>query len=82
MDKPLVLSETVDQIAIFTLNLNLFYGISENVGYALPRTLTVVDATVLLAVANCAALLWHASVFKGECSASAECQDQLRTSFS
>jgi hypothetical protein len=54
--------------AIFVLNLNLFYGISEDIGYALPRTLTIVDATVLVAIANCAALAWHAAVFSRECS--------------
>jgi hypothetical protein len=49
--------------AIFALNLNMFYGISEYIdGYAFPRTATVVDATVLLAVLNCATLAWHARV--------------------
>jgi hypothetical protein len=54
--------------AILVLNLNLFYGISEDIGYAIPRTLTIVDATVLVAIANCAALAWHAVVFSRECS--------------
>jgi len=54
--------------AIFVLDLNLFYGISEDLGYALPRTVTIVDATVLVAIANCAALAWHAAVFSRECS--------------
>jgi len=54
--------------AIFTLNLNLFYGISEDTGFALRRTLTVVDATVLLALINCAVLVWHAAAFSRECS--------------
>jgi len=58
--------------AIFALNLNLFYGISEGVGYGFPRTLTIVDATVLLAFANCAALAWHARILKTECSTAAE----------
>ena len=53
---------------IFTLNLNLFYGISEDVGYQIPRGLTIVDLTVVLAVANCVALVWHALVFKRECT--------------
>jgi hypothetical protein len=57
--------------AIVALNLNLFYGISEGVGYALPRALTIVDATVVLAVLNCAALVWHAAVFSRECSTEA-----------
>jgi hypothetical protein len=58
--------------AIFALNLNLFYGISEDIGYALPRTATVIDATVLLAAVNCGALAWHAAVFSRECSTEAE----------
>ncbi len=54
--------------AIFALNLNIFYGISEGVGYAIPRDVTIVDLSVVLAVANCAAFVWHASIFKRECS--------------
>jgi hypothetical protein len=52
--------------AIFALNLNLFYGLGEDVGYALPRGITVIDATVVLAIANCAALVWFARVLKRE----------------
>jgi hypothetical protein len=52
--------------AIFALNLNLFYGIGEDVGYALPRGLTIVDATVVLSVVNCIALIWHARVLQRE----------------
>jgi hypothetical protein len=52
--------------AIFALNLDLFYGIGEDVGYALPRGITIVDATVVLAVVNCAALVWHARVLQRE----------------
>jgi hypothetical protein len=57
--------------AIFALNLNLFYGISEysyRGRYTIPRTISIVDLSVLLAVANCAALVWHAAVLKRECS--------------
>ncbi|HVQ15997.1 MAG TPA: hypothetical protein VMS40_20495 [Vicinamibacterales bacterium] len=55
--------------AIFALNLNLFYGISEYIqGYAFPRTLTIVDATVVLALVNCATLVWHAGVLRRECA--------------
>lgn len=57
--------------AIFALNLNLFYGISEDLGYAIPRTLTVIDLTVLVAAANGAALAWHAAVLRTECSTAA-----------
>src|SRR5207248_1968684 len=54
--------------AIATLNLNLFYGISEDIGYAIPRGITGIDMTVLLALANCAALGWHACIFSRECA--------------
>ena len=50
--------------AILALNLNLFYGISEDVGYALPRGLTIIDITVVLAVVNCLALAWHGAVLR------------------
>jgi len=54
--------------AIVALNLNLFYGISEDLGYAIPRTLLVIDMTVILAVLNCAALAWHAALLRRECA--------------
>jgi hypothetical protein len=45
--------------AVFALNLFLFFGIGR--GFPLPRrNFTVIDATVLLALANCALLLMHA----------------------
>jgi hypothetical protein len=54
---------------IFALNLNLFYGVSEYIdGWAIPRAITVIDLTVLLAVVNCATLLWHAVVLRSEAS--------------
>lgn len=54
--------------AILALNLNMFLGISEGVGYAIPRDVTILDLSVVLAVVNCAALVWHAAVFRSECS--------------
>jgi hypothetical protein len=54
--------------AIVALNLNLFYGISEDLGYAIPRTLLVIDMTVILSVLNCAALVWHAASLRRECA--------------
>ena len=63
---PLVVIST-----IFALNLNLFYGISEGIGFGLPRTLTIVDTTVILAAVNCAALIWHARILRTECSTEA-----------
>jgi hypothetical protein len=46
--------------ATFSLNLNLFYGFGDRVGFAVPRTLTVIDATVWLSAANVAAFAWFA----------------------
>jgi len=60
--------------AIVALNLNLFYGFGEGVGYGFPRSLTVIDATVLLSVINCAALCWHAAVLRRESSKAVECR--------
>jgi hypothetical protein len=57
--------------AIVALNLNLFYGLGDGIGFALPRTITVIDATVWLALANCFWLLWHARVLARECSTAA-----------
>jgi hypothetical protein len=54
--------------AIVALNLNLFYGISEDLGYAIPRSLLVIDMTVILAILNCAALAWHAALLRRECA--------------
>jgi hypothetical protein len=56
--------------AIFALNLNIFYGMSEDLGYRIPRGLTIIDLSVVLAVINCAALVWHATVFERECGVS------------
>jgi len=52
--------------AIVTLNLNMFYGISEYAGWAVPRGLTVLDLSVVVALLNCAALVWHARVLARE----------------
>ena len=49
---------------IAALNLNLLYGFGEGVGYAIPRTLTGIDPTVIVAALNCAALAWHAAIFR------------------
>jgi len=58
--------------AIFALNLNAFYGVSEYIdGWAVPRGITGLDLTIILAVANCAALGWHARRFAGECTVTA-----------
>ena len=57
--------------AVAALNLNLFYGFGDDVGYALPRAITIVDLTVILALLNCLLLSWHAAVLRRECSTAA-----------
>jgi hypothetical protein len=54
--------------AVVSLNLNLFYGFGDGVGYALPRGITIIDATIVLAVVNCFLLSWHAAVLHRQCS--------------
>jgi hypothetical protein len=57
--------------AIVALNLNLFYGFGDGIGFALPRAITIVDATVVLAAFNCFLFLWHARVLRAQCSTAA-----------
>jgi hypothetical protein len=45
------------------LNLFLFYGISEGIGWRPPRNLTVVDSSVLLAGVAVVAFVWHLRVY-------------------
>ena len=52
--------------AIVALNLNMFYGISEDAGFAIPRAVTLIDLSVVVAVANCMALVWHGAVLRRE----------------
>ncbi len=51
---------------IVALNMNLFYGIGMGRGYSVPRLLLGVDLTVILSVANVAALVWHARILSRE----------------
>ena len=46
--------------AIVALNMNVFYGLGLGVGWAVPRLMLGVDLSVLLSLANIAALVWHA----------------------
>lgn len=48
--------------AVFALNLNLFYGLGEGVGYALPRTATAIDATVVVAMLSMGVFAWHVRI--------------------
>ena len=57
--------------AVVALNLNLFYGFGDGIGFALPRTITIVDLTVIVALVNCSLLVWHAAVLKSQCSTAA-----------
>ena len=57
--------------AVVALNLNLFYGFGDGIGYALPRAWTIVDVTVVLALLNCFLLFWHARILFRECSTAA-----------
>ncbi len=66
-------SIAVGVTAVAALNLNLFYGFGNGVGYALPRGITVVDATVVLAAVNCVLLWRHAMALRAACSMEAGC---------
>ena len=47
--------------------MNLFYGIGIGIGAAsVPRLLLGIDLSVLLSVANIAALIWHARIVSRE----------------
>jgi hypothetical protein len=48
------------------LNMNLFYGLGRGVGWALPRTMTLVDGSVLLSFVNVGALVWFARLLARE----------------
>jgi hypothetical protein len=48
--------------AVVALNLNLFYGFGEGIGYALPRGLTIIDPTVIVALVNCFCFMARAGV--------------------
>ena len=52
--------------AVIALNLFLFFGLGRGVPLP-PRTFTIIDATVLLAAANCVLFVWHARIFRLEC---------------
>lgn len=48
---------------ICALNMNMVYGLGMGWGFAFPRALTPIDATVLLAFVNLGAFAWHARLF-------------------
>jgi hypothetical protein len=53
--------------AWFTLNV-VFYGITDDGRFAIPRSLTGVDATLLVAALGCGSFLWFAKVLGAEAS--------------
>jgi dolichyl-phosphate-mannose-protein mannosyltransferase len=53
---------------IVALNMNLFYGIGLGLGWTPPRGLLLIDLSVLLSLANIAALVWHGRVLVREAS--------------
>ena len=53
--------------AWFTLNV-VFYGITDDGRFAVSRSFTVIDATLLVAVLGCVSLAWFAKALYAECS--------------
>ena len=51
---------------VFALNLYLFFGLGRGLPLP-PRNFTIIDSTVLLALANCTLFVWHARVLSAEC---------------
>ena len=51
---------------IAALNMNLFYGFGWRLGWAVPRTLTPIDLSVLLASVNVGVLVWFGRVLARE----------------
>ncbi len=56
--------------SVFALNLYLFAGFGRDFPLP-PRNVTLIDETVLLAVANCAVFVWHARRFAAAAAADA-----------
>jgi Gpi18-like mannosyltransferase len=50
--------------AIVALNMNLFYGIGIGRGWSVPRLMLGIDLSVLLSIANIAALVWHGRIVR------------------
>jgi len=48
--------------AIVTLNINFYYGIGLGLGWAIPRQITVMDVSVVLAMLNVIVLVWFAAM--------------------
>jgi len=50
---------------VVALNLFLFFGLGRGIPLP-PRNFTIIDATAILAVANCALFVWHVRVYSRE----------------
>jgi hypothetical protein len=62
--------------AVVALNLNLFYGFGDGIGYAVPRGMSIVDLSLVVALVNCSLLLWHAAVLRSQGSTAAVLRPQ------
>ena len=51
---------------IVALNMHVFYGLGFKFGWAIPRGITGIDLSVVLAIANVVALAWHARILSRE----------------
>jgi hypothetical protein len=52
--------------ACVAININAIYGIGIGLGWAIPRPLTGIDLTVVLAFANIGVLIWFAQLLRAE----------------
>jgi hypothetical protein len=71
--RPRFLALAIATSAIYAGNMTVIYGFGDSPSFAL-RTLGGIDLTLVLAVANCAALCWHAVVFQSECADTREAE--------
>jgi hypothetical protein len=65
--RPRFLALAIVTSAIYAGNMTVIYGFGDSPSFPF-RTLGGVDLTLVLAAANCAALCWHAVVFRSECA--------------
>jgi 4-amino-4-deoxy-L-arabinose transferase-like glycosyltransferase len=57
--------------AIVALNINAIYGFGLGIGWAVPRTITGIDLTVLLAFVNIGVLIWFARIIQRQTTVAA-----------
>ena len=56
--------------AMVALNINCFYGAGLGMGWAVPRAITIVDLTVVLAFINIGLLVWFGRRLRDEAAVS------------